>query len=170
MIFSTINLSGNVIFIYYSNAVRVHFNWHQWTYLAVLGDMGMSTFASMLDFITISTSESTHEPVQTHCPVRDFAARTHKAWTQSFDIDIESDQTVRIYFCILKISGEIIKNKKPTDFLPSALSTYDFSSSPYDLFKEKLTELIEQTFNRVGSLYMPLMRYVLSHFEHVKST
>ena len=40
----------------------------------------------------------------------------------------------------------------------SGLSTYDFSTNyttlPHNLIKEKLTELIEQTFNREGSLYL----------------
>ena len=42
-------------------------------------------------------------------------------------------------------------------FLTSGLSTYDFSTLyttlPHNLIKEKLTELIEQTFNRECSLY-----------------
>ena len=43
-------------------------------------------------------------------------------------------------------------------FLASDLSTNDFSTLyttfPHNLIKEKLTELIEQTFNREGSLYL----------------
>ena len=43
-------------------------------------------------------------------------------------------------------------------FLASCLSTYDFSTLyttlPHNLFKEKLSELIEQTLNREGSLYL----------------
>ena len=42
-------------------------------------------------------------------------------------------------------------------FLASGLSTYDFSTLyttlPHNLINEKPTELIEQTFNREGSLY-----------------
>ena len=34
------------------------------------------------------------------------------------------------------------------------MSTYDFSTLPHNLMKEKLTESIEQTFNRDGSLYL----------------
>ena len=38
------------------------------------------------------------------------------------------------------------------------MSTYDFSilytTLPYNLIKEQLTEIIEQTFNREGSLYL----------------
>ena len=47
---------------------------------------------------------------------------------------------------------------KSRGFLASGLSTYDFSTLyttlPHNLIKEKLTELIEQTFNREGSLYL----------------
>ena len=43
-------------------------------------------------------------------------------------------------------------------FQASGLSTYDFSiffiTLPHNLIKEKLSELIEQTFNREGSLYL----------------
>ena len=47
---------------------------------------------------------------------------------------------------------------KSRGFLASGFSTYDFSTLyttlPHNLIKEKLTELIEQTFNREGSLYL----------------
>ena len=47
---------------------------------------------------------------------------------------------------------------KSRGFLASGLSTYDFSTLyttlPHNLIKEKLTEFIEQTFNREGSLYL----------------
>ena len=43
-------------------------------------------------------------------------------------------------------------------FLASGLSTYDFSTLyttlPHNLINENLTELIEQIFNREGSLYL----------------
>ena len=43
-------------------------------------------------------------------------------------------------------------------FLASSLSTYDFSTLyttlPHNLINEKLTELIEPTFNGEGSLYL----------------
>ena len=43
-------------------------------------------------------------------------------------------------------------------FLASGLSTYHFSTLfttlPHNLIKQKLTELIEQLFNRDGSLYL----------------
>ena len=47
---------------------------------------------------------------------------------------------------------------KSRGFLASGLSTFDFSTLyttlPHNLIKEKLTELIEQTFNREGLLYL----------------
>ena len=62
------------------------------------------------------------------------------------------------YFGLLKNSGEILNKLKSRGFLASSLSTYDFSTLystlPHNLIKEKLTELIEQTFNRDGSLYL----------------
>ena len=61
-------------------------------------------------------------------------------------------------FWSIKNSGEILNKLKYRGFLASMLSTYDFSTLyatlPHNLFKEKLTELIEQTFNREGSLYL----------------
>ena len=54
--------------------------------------------------------------------------------------------------------GEIINKLKSKGFLASSVSAYDFSTLyttlPHNLIKEKLTELIEQTFNRQGSLYL----------------
>ena len=47
---------------------------------------------------------------------------------------------------------------KSRGFLASGLSTYDFSTLyttlSHNLIKDKLAELIEQTFNREGSLYL----------------
>ena len=61
-------------------------------------------------------------------------------------------------FWSIKNSGEILNKLKSRGFLASALSTNDFSTLyttlPHNLIKEKLTELIEQTFNREGSLYL----------------
>ena len=55
-------------------------------------------------------------------------------------------------------SGEILNKLKSRGFLASGLSTYDLSTLSatlhHNLIKEKLTELIEQTFNREGSLYL----------------
>ena len=54
--------------------------------------------------------------------------------------------------------GKILNKFKPKGFLASSLSTYDFSirytTLPLNKIKEKLTELIEQTFNRKGSFYL----------------
>ena len=62
------------------------------------------------------------------------------------------------YFGPFKSSGEILNKFKPRGFLASGLSTYDFSTFyttlPHNQIKEKPTELIEQTFNRDGSLYL----------------
>ena len=61
-------------------------------------------------------------------------------------------------FWSIKNSGNIINKLKSIDFLALSLSTYDFSiiytTLPHKLIKEKLTELIEQTFNREDSLYL----------------
>ena len=61
-------------------------------------------------------------------------------------------------FWSINNSGEILNKLKSRGFLASGLSTYDFSTLystlPYNLIKEKLTELIEPTFNREGSLYL----------------
>ena len=50
----------------------------------------------------------------------------------------------------IKNSGQILNKLKSRGFLASGLSTYDFSTLyttlPHNLIKEKLTELIEQTF------------------------
>ena len=54
----------------------------------------------------------------------------------------------------IKNPGEILNKLESRGFLASGLSTYDFSTLyttlPHNLAKEKLTELIEQTFNREG--------------------
>ena len=67
-------------------------------------------------------------------------------------------ELVKNYFGLLKISGEYLNKLKSRGFLASGLSTYDFSTLyttlPYNLIKEKLTELTEQSFNREGSLYL----------------
>ena len=61
-------------------------------------------------------------------------------------------------FWSVKNSGEILNKLKSKGFLASSVSTYDFSTLyttlHHNLIKEKLTELIEQTFNREGSLYL----------------
>ena len=59
-------------------------------------------------------------------------------------------------FWSIKNSGEILDKLKSRGFRASGLSTCDFSTLyttlPHNLIDEKLTELIEQTFNREGSL------------------
>ena len=66
-------------------------------------------------------------------------------------------EVVKIFWSI-KYSGEIPNKLKSRDSLASGLSTYDLSTLYttllHNLIKEKLTELIEQTFNREGSLYL----------------
>ena len=61
-------------------------------------------------------------------------------------------------FWSIKNSGEILYKLKSRGFLASSLFTYNFSTLyntlPHNLIKEKLTELIEQTINREGSLYL----------------
>ena len=67
-------------------------------------------------------------------------------------------EMVKIYFGLLKIQAIFLINCKSTGLLASGLSTYDFSSLNTtlhnNLIKEKVTELIEQTFNKEGSLYL----------------
>ena len=64
----------------------------------------------------------------------------------------------KILFWSIKNSGEILNKLKSGVFLASSLSTYAFytlyTTLPYNLIKEKLTELTEQTINREGSLYL----------------
>ena len=61
-------------------------------------------------------------------------------------------------FWSIKNSGAILNKLKSRGFLASGLSTYDFTTLYttllHNLFEEKLTKLIEQTFNREGSLYL----------------
>ena len=55
-------------------------------------------------------------------------------------------------------SGGILNKLKSKGVSASCLSRYGFSTlyttSSHNLFKEKLTELIKQAFNREGSLYL----------------
>ena len=65
---------------------------------------------------------------------------------------------VKIYFGLIKNSGEILDKLKARDFNASILSTYDFSTLyntlPHNLIKNKLIGLIERTFQRKGSPYI----------------
>ena len=67
-------------------------------------------------------------------------------------------EMVKKLFWSIKHSCEVLKKLKSRGFLASGLSTNDFNTLyttlPYNLIKEKLTELIEKTFNREGSLYL----------------
>ena len=69
-----------------------------------------------------------------------------------------AERNCKNLFWSIKNSGEILNKLKSRGFLASGLSTYDFSTLyitlPHNLIKENLTELIEQTFNREGSLYL----------------
>ena len=59
-------------------------------------------------------------------------------------------------FWSIKISGEILDKLKARDFNATTLSTYVFSTLfttlPHNLIKDKLTDLIERTFNREALL------------------
>ena len=56
------------------------------------------------------------------------------------------------YFWSIKNSTEILNNLKAKGFQSSTISTYDFSTfyttSPHDLIKNRLVDLIENTFRR----------------------
>ena len=60
----------------------------------------------------------------------------------------------------IKNAGETLNKFKSGGFQASGLSTHELStfytSLPHNLIKEKLTELIEQTFKREGSLFFGL--------------
>ena len=74
------------------------------------------------------------------------------------NIYLLNNQRLENLFWSIKNSAEIFDKLKSRGFLASGLSTYDFSTLystvPHNLVKEKLKELIEQTFNREGSLYL----------------
>ena len=65
---------------------------------------------------------------------------------------------MKIYFGLLKTKVRFFTKLKCIGFLASSGSTYDFSTLyitlPHNLINEKLTELIEQNFNRDCSLYL----------------
>ena len=61
-------------------------------------------------------------------------------------------------FWSIKKSGEILDKLKARDFNATSLSTYDFSTLyttlPHNLIKNKLTDLIERTYQNEGSPYL----------------
>ena len=63
----------------------------------------------------------------------------------------------KLFWSIINSGGNLNKLKS-RGFLASSVSTYDFATLyttlPHNLIKEKLTEIIEQTFSREGSLYL----------------
>ena len=67
---------------------------------------------------------------------------------------------IKIFLFNIKNSSEIPNKSKSKCFLASSLSTYDLSTLyttlPHNLIKEKLTKLIEQSFNK--EVKMCLMR------------
>ena len=71
-------------------------------------------------------------------------------------------------FWSIKKSVKFLNKLKSRGFLASSLSTYDFSTLynalPHNLIKAKLTELIEQTFNREVSLYLACVMIKMPFF------
>ena len=69
-------------------------------------------------------------------------------------------------FWSIKQFGEVLNKLKSRGFRATSLSTYDFSTLyttlPHNLIKEKLINLIEWTFKREGSPYMPVAKDRLS--------
>ena len=67
------------------------------------------------------------------------------------------ERNCKTLFWSIKNSGENLNKLKSRGFLSSGLSTYYFSTLyttlPYNLIKEKLTDLIEQRFNRGLTLF-----------------
>ena len=61
-------------------------------------------------------------------------------------------------FWSIKNSDEILDTLKARDFNATSLSTYDFSTLyttlPHNAIKDKLIDLIERTFQRVGSPFL----------------
>ena len=61
-------------------------------------------------------------------------------------------------FCTYKNSTEILNKLKTKGFQASTISTYDFSTLyttlPYNLIRNQLVDLIENTFRREEALYL----------------
>ena len=65
---------------------------------------------------------------------------------------------VYFFFWSIRNSTEILNKLKAKGFQASTISTYDFSTLytlfPLDLIKNRLVDLIENTFRRDGVLYL----------------
>ena len=74
---------------------------------------------------------------------------------------------VKIFVWSIKNSGEVLNKLKSREFRVTSLSTYDFSTlyttSPNNLIKEKLINLIEWTFKRECSRILPITKDRLFH-------
>ena len=72
-------------------------------------------------------------------------------------------------FWSIENSGKILDKLKARDFSDASLSTYDFSTLyttlHHNLIEDKLIDLIERTFQREGSPYLPYNdRYAFFYF------
>ena len=91
---------------------------------------------------------------------KNFSPATVKGYRSAISTTLKQvyERNGKNLFWSIKNSGEILNKLKSRGFLASGLSTYDFctlyTTLPHNLIKEKLTELIEQTFNKEGSLYL----------------
>ena len=73
-------------------------------------------------------------------------------------------------FWSIKHSCEVLNKLKSRRFRASSLSTYDFSTLPHNLIKDKLVDLIERIFQREGSLYIACNdRNAFSTFDAVRN-
>ena len=65
---------------------------------------------------------------------------------------------VYFFFWSIKNSTEILNKLKAKGFQASTISTYDFctlyTTLPHNLIKNRLVDLIENTFRREGVLYL----------------
>ena len=90
--------------------------------------------------------------------------------TMSLNIAQQFMKEMEKIFWSIKHSGEILYKLKSRGFLASGLSTYDFSALyttlPHNLIREKLAELIEQTFNRRAPFFwlVRIKMYCLFYF------
>ena len=79
-----------------------------------------------------------------------------KHWIRYYDTVYEKDGIN--YFCSIKNSNDVLNKFKSKNFQASKLSTYDFSALyttlPHHLIKDKLIDLINQTFIRENTQYV----------------